>query len=95
MSYALADEYLWKEVKGRVVVLHFDSGKYFSLNSTGSLIWKSVLDGRPMNAIVDQICSEYSTDRGVAEADTKEMINFFLARKFITGPGLGSDVSEE
>ena len=83
MSYALAEEYLWKEVKNQVVVLHFDSGKYYSLNNTGSMIWKGLMDNLPQNEIVDQVCLAYDVDRDTAKKDTQEMINHFLSKKFI------------
>lgn len=83
MQYALADEYLWKEVKDRVVVLHFDSGKYYSLNTTGSLIWKGLLDNLTLAEIVDQICLAFNIERQAAEKDTEQMINEFVSKKFI------------
>lgn len=83
MPYALAEEYLWKEVKDRVVVLHFDSGKYYSLNNTGSMIWKGVMDNLSRDEIVDQVCLAFDIDRSTAENDIEEMINQFLSKKFI------------
>ncbi len=83
MAYALSKEYLWKEVKERVVVLHFDSGKYYSLNTTGSLIWKSLIENIPQAEIVNQVCLEFDIDRQTAENDTEEIINDFLSKKFI------------
>lgn len=83
MSYALAEEYLWKEVKDRVVILHFDSGKYYSLNTTSSLIWKGLLDNLSHDEIVDQVCLEFNINRQTAENDTEEMINDLLTKKII------------
>ncbi|MCP3875671.1 MAG: PqqD family protein [Desulfobacteraceae bacterium] len=83
MAYELSKEYLWKEVKERVVVLHFDSGKYYSLNTTGSLIWKSLIENISRDEIVNQVCLEFDIDRQTAENDTEEIINDFLSKKFI------------
>ena len=83
MPYSLTDEYLWKEVKGRVVILHFDSGRYYSLNSTGSLIWENLLDDLSLDEIADQVCSAFDVDRQVAKKDTEKIINDFLAKKII------------
>lgn len=83
MPYALADEYLWKEVKDRVVVLHFDSGKYYSLNTTGSFIWRGLLDNLTQAEIVDQVCLTFDIERQAAEKDTERMINEFVSKKFI------------
>ncbi len=83
MAYVLTNEYMWKEINGRVVVLHFDSGKYFSLNPTGSLIWKGILNNRPMGDIVEQICSIYDVEPDTARGDVDEMVHMFQEKKFI------------
>lgn len=83
MSYRLAEEFMWKEIKGRVVVLHLDSGKYYSLNPTGSMIWKGVLDDQPIEQIVDELCAAYDVDSETARQDAQEMIRSFEARKLI------------
>lgn len=83
MAYCLAEDYLWKELKGRVVVLNLESGKYYSLNSTGSLIWKSLLDGFSFEEIVDIICSTYTIDTENARQDAESMINDFLTKKLL------------
>lgn len=81
LAYTLTNEYMWKEIKGRVVVLHFDSGKYYSLNHTGSLIWKSILNNVPLDDIVEQLCSVYEVERDTARADVHEMIHLFQEKK--------------
>lgn len=83
LAYTLTNEYMWKEIKGRVVVLHFDSGKYYSLNHTGSLIWKSILNNVPLDDIVEQLCSVYEVERDTARADVHEMIHLFQEKKII------------
>jgi hypothetical protein len=45
MAYKLSKEYVWKEVGDKIVVLHLDTGHYYSLNTTGSFIWKSIMGG--------------------------------------------------
>ena len=44
MTYELSQDYLWKEIGDQVVVLHFESGRYYSLNPSGSVIWRGLLE---------------------------------------------------
>jgi len=83
MKYRLAEDYLWKEVNDRIVVLHFDSGKYYTLNATGSLIWKGIMNGLSQAEILDQMCEEYDIDRQTAADDTEKIINDFESKHFL------------
>jgi hypothetical protein len=83
MAYTLSKQYLWKEVGDQVVILHFESGRYFSLNASGSLIWKAVLDNLPQERIVDRLCAEFAVDREIARQDTEHMVRSFIDRNFL------------
>jgi len=83
MSYSLSKEYVWKEVGKRVVVLHLDSGRYFSFNPSGSLIWKGLITGLSMEQIIGQLCAAFDVDKPTAKGDTEEMIRDLLAREAI------------
>lgn len=83
MQYALNNEYIWKEISNQVVILHLDSGKYYSLNEVGSLIWKGILDHMSLDDIVDRICSDYDVEEKSARNDAEEMVRNFQQKKFI------------
>jgi hypothetical protein len=83
MTYALSKQYLWKEIGDQVVILHFESGRYFSLNASGSLIWKAALDNVPNDQIVECLCTEFDVDQETALQDTEQMVRSFLERKFL------------
>lgn len=84
MGYALSEEYVWKEVGDRVVVLNLDSGRYYSLNSTGSLIWRALMEGLSIDQIGGRVCEMFDVDKKAAQNDAGEMIRQFLSRKMIT-----------
>lgn len=83
MSLSLSKEYVWKEVGDQVVVLHVDSGHYYSLNHSGSQIWKGLMDGLSPEQIAENLCSIFDVDKSTAKKDTEEMIHYLLAKKAI------------
>ncbi len=83
MAYSLTEEFVWKEVGDQVVVLNLDSGVYYSLNPTGSRVWKGLMDQSSLDDIVGKLCDEYSVSEATARKDAEEMIDQFLAKKML------------
>jgi len=83
MSYSLAKEYVWKEIGDQVVVLHIETGRYYSLNHPGSLIWKGLIEGLSPDLIIERLCSVFDVDKPTAKKDTEEMIHDFLTKEAI------------
>jgi hypothetical protein len=83
MSYSLSKEYVWKEVGDQVVVLHIETGRYYSLNHPGSLIWKGLMEGLSLDRIIERVCFVFDVDKPTAKKDTEEMIRDFLTKEVI------------
>ncbi len=83
MAYQLSKDYLWKEVGDQVVVLHFESGRYYSLNPSGSAIWRGLLENQPSDQIVESLCSEFDVNTETASEDVQIMTRLFLEKEFL------------
>jgi hypothetical protein len=83
MAYTLSKQYLWKEIGDQVVILHYDSGRYFSLNASGSVIWKAALDNLPQEQIVQRLCDQFDVDPETARQDIEETVHRFIDREFL------------
>ena len=83
MNYVPTKDYVWKEVSSQVVILHVDSGMYWTLNNTSSLIWNGIINSTPMDQIVQQICDEFSADEKTVLKDVEIMVRDFLDKKMI------------
>ena len=83
MGYQLAEDYLWKEVGGQVVILHFDSGRYYSLNDSGSAIWKGLLANQTEDQIVSGLRAAFDVETDVAKVDVRTLTREFIEKKFI------------
>jgi predicted Rdx family selenoprotein len=83
MAYTLSKQYLWKEVGDQVVILHYDSGRYFSLNASGSVIWKAALENLSQEQIVQRVCDEFDVNRETAHQDIEVTVRSFVDREFL------------
>jgi hypothetical protein len=83
MAYVLSKEYLWKEIGDQVVVLHFESGRYYSLNASGSLIWKAALESLPFEQITEKLHAVFDVDHETAIQDVEQTVRSFVDRKFL------------
>lgn len=67
MHYTISPEAAFAAVEDGAVVLHMRTKRYYSLNETGTFVWRRLEDGIARAEIVAQIVDEY--DVGVAEAE--------------------------
>lgn len=57
------------ELGGEAIILSLDSGRYYSLNDTGSMVWEMIQEPKPMSALRDAILDEYDVETDVCEMD--------------------------
>ncbi|MFQ3582016.1 MAG: PqqD family protein [Chloracidobacterium sp.] len=62
------------EVEDAIVLLHLDTKRYFTLNSTGAAIWKHLSQGKPETDIVAALAAEYDADETHLAASTRRML---------------------
>ena len=63
------------DLDGESVILDMESGKYHSLDTTGTRVWE-LLEGKiSFNDIVLKLMSEYSVEGQQCTTDVKEFIN--------------------
>ncbi|MBT5872312.1 MAG: PqqD family protein [Candidatus Latescibacteria bacterium] len=69
------DRITWRRLKDEFVLMHLDSGSYYSLNETGRIIWQGLVDDRPYAAIVADVVEEFEVEEKTAEADFEKLVN--------------------
>lgn len=67
MHYTISPDAAFAAVEDGAVVLHMRTKRYYSLNETGTFVWRRLEDGMGRAAIVAQVVDEY--DVGIAEAE--------------------------
>jgi|TARA_B100000929_G_scaffold181967_1_gene144035 ubiquitin C-terminal hydrolase len=63
------------DLDGEAVILDMESGKYHSLDTTGTRVWELLEDKISFNDIVLKLMSEYSVEGQQCTTDVKEFIN--------------------
>ena len=63
------------ELDGEAVILDMESGKYHSLDSTGTKIWALLEDKISLDDVVLQLIGEYSVERQQCTTEVEEFIN--------------------
>ena len=56
--------------EGGIVILHVGQGLLYQSNGTGASIWRAVGRRLSLEAIVDQVSSEFQISRSAAREDT-------------------------
>ena len=65
---------LFTEVRGEgAVLLHAGSRKYYSLNETGSIIWKGLRDGHTLQEVAMEVSLAFDVSPEHAEASVAQL----------------------
>jgi hypothetical protein len=67
IHYIISPDAAFAAVEDGAVVLHMRTKRYYSLNETGTFVWRRLEDGVDRGDIVVQVVAEY--DVGIAEAE--------------------------
>ena len=81
---AKAGNHVETVVDGEVVLMHVDSGRFYSLGQTGRRMWE-LLDTHPsLPALVTAMTGEYDVPADRCEADLRDILKALEQRKLIT-----------
>jgi len=61
-------------IDGEVVIINFDSGCYYSLNSSGADIWEGIAQRANVGQIADMLSARYTGDRATMEGALLDLI---------------------
>lgn len=61
---------------GSAVLLHLESKYYYSLNDTGSFLWKLIekQEGTTEQEMINELCDAYDVDKTKAKQDVEEFV---------------------
>ena len=57
------------EADGEVLMMHIDSGDYFSLNDVASFLWQELSQPRTVSALCAAVQAQYNVAGAVCESD--------------------------
>ena len=65
------------------VLLHLTTQKYYSLNQTGSCIWRSMGEGKTLEQIAQDLEKRFDVDSELARQSVTELIEALAADKLV------------
>ena len=69
---------------GTGVLLHLDTKFYFTLNATGVVVWKALVEPAPdLDAIADRLAAQFRVTADVARRDVVAVLDGLLADRLV------------
>ena len=75
------------DLGGEAVILGLESGRYYSLNDTGSMVWSMIQEPRSVLALRDAILDDYEVGSDVCERDLLALLGQLAQEGLITVNG--------
>ena len=70
-------------IDGETIVIHLDTGTYYSLAGSGPEIWRLLMDGMSGDDVVQHLSASYSAAPGVIEQTTGELLQKLCAEELL------------
>lgn len=80
MPHIDPENVLWKEIDGKVIVLHISSADFLELNGSAGAIWKLIAEGNDADAIVNTMAEIYNVSRKQLTRDVGKFIARMAAK---------------
>jgi coenzyme PQQ synthesis protein D (PqqD) len=65
----------WREIGDELVVLHMGTAKYLTINGSGGMLWKCLIEGASRGQLVDALTERYGIDATRAEIDIETFLD--------------------
>ncbi len=76
--FKVADDILFRKVENEAVLLHIDTGMYYSLNETSILFWEALCTQQPLGCVIDKITAEYEVEYAQVFSDLQAFLQNLL-----------------
>lgn len=68
------DKVAWRVLEDKCILLHLDSGIYYTLNEVGKFLWESFDGKKELIEIQGEMVNRYDVDRETAKSDILEVV---------------------
>lgn len=75
MSFKTNPSVVCTEVEDSMVLLHLDTKRYFTLNTTGVSIWRGLSAGKSEDEIVASLATEYDAEQDQLLNSTRQLLD--------------------
>jgi hypothetical protein len=75
----------WREIDGELVGLQTAGSTYFSVNQSGTLLWRRLADGTTREGLVDALRDKYALEPEAAQRDVERFLEAVSACGLLEG----------
>jgi hypothetical protein len=87
MHYTISPDAAFAAVEDGAVVLHMGTKRYYSLNETGTFVWRRLEDGVPRREIVARVVEAYEVGIAEAEMAVARLLDELMQERLISSAG--------
>ncbi len=73
--FRIPSDVLSRDLSGEMVLLHLNSGTYFSLDPIGTRVWQILQEGRPLPHVLTTLLEEFDVDEASCRADLVRLLS--------------------
>jgi hypothetical protein len=74
---------LFRDLEGEAVLLHLESGTYFGLNETGTLLWDLLKKPRSPEELANALAGEFEVSEAQAKKDVSGLLSELKSHKLV------------
>jgi hypothetical protein len=71
---SISENALSQEVNGEIVILHFESESYYTLDAVGTKFWQLFTDTEDVEAVIQQLVQIYTVDETALRGDVTKFV---------------------
>ena len=83
LYFKRGDKVTWRAIEDDCILLHLESGFYYTISGIGRFIWESLDGATQLPAIHSAILERYEVDAEAAKNDILEIINDLLKEDLV------------
>ncbi len=74
---------VWEEIDGELVILDLDRSVYLTVNGSGAVLAKRLVDEASVEDLVDTLTETYGVARSSAESDVAEFVEALRDKRLL------------
>jgi hypothetical protein len=78
------DKVAWRVLEDKCILLHLNSGIYYTLNEAGKFIWESFDGKKQLTEIHREMVDRYDVDKETAKSDILEVVQDLMNEDLVT-----------
>ena len=80
---SISENALAQEVNGEIVILHYESEFYYTLNAVGSKVWHLFTESENMETVIQQLVQIYLVDETTLRHDTSKFVEELVEEELL------------